>query len=166
MVAVFVLASGCRLVGSGTLGYVSVSVPNEPAATTGSVATVQVFRPDPGDAWPPPAKLGIWVRADHIPPARTGYEGLNLVRLFGPEEPTRGALSSRTCDELTAKNSGRVYQYPDMVFPLHVGDDRVINEVLLVDDLPLFQDLSWVIANNDAMYTGQAIRCGRLTVAP
>jgi len=167
MATTLVFASGCRLVGSGTLGYVSVSVPDEPAATTGSTATIQAIRPDPGDGWPPPGKLGMWVRADHIPPTGTGQDHLYLVRLFGPQEPTLRKWDSRTCDELTANSPGRVFLRLEFVVgPLHIGDDRVINEVLLVDDLLLFQDLSWVIANEDATYSGQAIRCGTLTVAP
>jgi hypothetical protein len=170
LVATALLAAGCRLVGSGTLDYVPNNFPDEPAATSGSVATIQAFRAEPGDAWPPFGTIALWVRADDIPELRIGYDNLYLVRLWGAQETTPESMGNRICAELAASdNPGRVWlAYDELVIGnLDVGDDRAVSEVLLVDDDKLpGGELSWVLASNDAEYTGQAIRCGTMTVAP
>jgi len=172
MATTLVFASGCRLVGSGTLGY--VPNPDEPAASSGSVATIHAYRADPDDAWPPPGTLALWVRADHIPPASVGLGSppqpalMYLTRLFGALEPVRPGLGEyRTCEDMVTAG-GRALSLAHVVASLHVGDDGIIGQVVLVDDTPENREASWVIA----AATGRAwpyfgpIRCGALTVAP
>ncbi len=174
MAAVLVLASGCRLVGSGTLGY--VPNPDERAATSGSVATIHAYRADPDDAWPPPGTLALWVRAENIPPASVGFGIGNspppalmyLVRLFGAVEPVRPDMGEyRTCEEMVAAG-GRIVSPSHVIASLHVGDDRVISEAVLVDDTPENRDASWVItaATARAFVYLSPLRCGALTVVP
>jgi hypothetical protein len=166
------LAAGCQLVGSGTLNYVPVaypagtSGPDEPAATSGSIATIHAFRRDPGDAWPPQGKVALWVRAENIPPLRTAPdESVYLMRLFAPQEAAPAYGGVRTCGELAA-NTGRLPFYPALVIGhLRIGDDRTLNQVVLADDTPEVRQSSWAIVNNDAFYSGQAIRCGEMIFA-
>jgi hypothetical protein len=113
----------------------------------------------------------LWVRAENIPPLRTAPdEFVALVRLFAPQEPRQpGPWSFRTCDELAASGVGGRVVYVDamVIGRLPIGDDRMISEVLLVDDTPRNRESSWVIVNFDALpYSGQAIRCGAMGVAP
>ncbi len=163
MVAMLVLASGCRLVGSGTLGY--VPNPDESAATSGSVATIHAFRPNPGDAWPPPRMLALWVRADHIPQLNAGVApGSAAVYFWRLKNDLPEYGMPRTCEEIPAQG---LIVLLKPAWALHIGEDRTVNEVLLVDDTPENQDASWVIARETSNYGWFVpIRCGALPVAP
>jgi hypothetical protein len=189
LVPLTALAAGCRLVGSGTLDYVPAAERPSPyvyrcpepgawycwpAATNGSTVTMRVFQPDPGDAWPPPGQLGIWLKADRIPflynPFISGdLSWLALVRL--PQVTDSPELQvPRDCAGLGA-TAGFVLvdgEGSNRVGRVIVNDDRTLSAWLTVPDTPENRHASWVLAT-DSVYLlggvgGSAIRCGTVTV--
>jgi hypothetical protein len=191
LVPMMALAAGCRLVGSGTLDYVPAAerpsgyeyqCPEPgawycwPAATNGSTVTMRVFRPDPGDGWPPPGQLGIWLKADRIPflsnPFSAGdLSWLALVRL--PQVTDNPELQvPRDCAGLAATNGFVLVdgEGSNRVGRVIVNDNRTLNAWLTVPDTPETRQASWVLATDTRYLTGVftvgglAIRCGTLTV--
>jgi hypothetical protein len=163
------IATGCRLVGSGTLDYVEVEGDSSAmgvAATSGSLATIQAFRAADGAEWPPPGQVAVVVRADHIPPISSDLapERLSLV-LLAPNE---------TCGYLEFVQGGMMWVDSggsQVIAPILAGDDRVIAEVVLVDAAKLPEgEVSWAIANFRPtigdVNAHRAIRCGTMTIAP
>ena len=153
------LLTGCRWLGYGTLDYVSSDA--HPAQTTGSVATVDVYLGDPGDAMLPPGTLALWVRADDIPYddpdrppgaptylqfARVGWAAydscnLNLRRPVWPQWPYLRA---------------------------ELGPDHSLSAVVLVDDTLENRQGSWALYSSDFFgpLVGFALRCGNVVVPP
>ncbi len=190
MAVVLVLASGCRLVGSGTLG----SLPNAHVyyAVHGSAVTVEVFRPAPGDAWPPAGQLGLRLRAENIPDigcwrapwfedcSDSWRSTVYLARLRLSSEPTSPDYNweyPSSCDP---------YQNPDLPLPLVrakeyrgplvVTPDGFLDAFLTIDDTPDNWQASWVLTTAALpVYPGLptdpsahriVLRCGTITVAP
>ncbi len=145
-----------------------------PAATSGSVATVALFSAEPGDAWPPPGKLGISVEAERIPfivqPLFTPYEGLwnlVLVRLPAPTGRSEGTVI-RNCAELESTGGLVDVQGSHRMGTMKVGDDRTLSALLTVDDTPENRQASWVLASESFGWgtQGYAVRCGTTTLTP
>ena len=191
LTAMLALASGCHSVGSGTLGYVTnvqvdpiIHLPAQPAAISGSAVTVEVFRHDPGDTWPPPGQLGLWLHADSIPvfqaplPADDPWlRTVTLVRLLGPSEKVTGAMPEfRNCDEI--KGTGEIWTFghefgrfglsPDPAKAGTFAPDRTLSALVTIDDTAENWQASWVLATEGTglLHTSYAIRCGTITLTP
>ena len=196
MTAMLALASGCRVVGSGTLGYVPAGAsrgpwsyvqPVQPAANSGSPVTVQVFRPVPGDTWPPAGTLGLWLHADNMPALAVNvgdlkrqlytdeqiYERtrtLYLIRLHGAlEEANPEFAQYRSCDELLShpERQGTVWVGP-LLGEIAFNPDGPLDALITIDDTPENRQTSWVLATSSWGLQGQrtAIRCGTITLTP
>jgi hypothetical protein len=183
-IAVLALASGCRLVGSGTLDYVppaerpskyeGAGCPEpgawycEPAATHGSPVTIRIFRAEPGDAWPPPGMLGVWLHADQIPLVDNPYGGgdpsLLILAPLSMQSPVADQRQAQNCSEL-ALTTGRVDLF-DFRFPrVRVNADRTLNAWLTVADTPEYRHAWWVLAGEGLITPYSfAIRCGTAPV--
>ncbi len=188
MAAVLVLASGCRFVGSGTMGYVPAGQYGsflQPAANSGSPVSVQVFRPDARDTWPPPGQLGLWLHADNMPAlvlwpeTMPAIHDLYLVRLYGPsEQANREGLQFRSCEELNSplpsgefRNGAVSSDRSHTLGKIYVNPDQPVDALVTIDDTPENREASWVLAVRPPQrfwqeFGGYAIRCGTITVAP
>jgi hypothetical protein len=164
MAATVALASGCRVVGSGTLGYVPASEGVEPSSVLGSPAEVRVFRHEAGHAWPPPGKLGIVVTADDIP-----YDGPSPLLLIGMTDPSLyGAPRVHRCDELSTTGGVFMWGVPSIYEEVHVNPDHSVRALFAVADAPDWPGPTgdWVLAAvgrvPDAEVYAVAVRCGHL----
>lgn len=181
MATVLAFASGCRLVGSGTLGYVPTSQYGDfrqPAATSGSPVSVQIFSRDPDDTWPPPDALGVRIQAEDIP-AIVNYtrepewaHSLLLVRLFSPSEQADPQNTGvfRSCDELNNRPGALVdiWTRRHAYGPIFVNADEPVDALLTIDDTPENREGSWALTTGEVGWYsgGTAIRCGTITVMP
>ncbi len=181
MVAMLALASGCRLIGTGTLGYAPggrYGVCAQPAATSGSPVTMRVFGRDPGDTWPPPDTLGVWLHADNFPALVNCGEPswphtLLLVRLFAPSEQfdPQNTNAFRSCDELNSRLDSGTGAYVDAgtryhrYGPISVNPDEPMDALLTIDDIPENREASWVLATKDFgdQLLAKPLRCGTVT---
>jgi hypothetical protein len=174
MVAILALATGARCVGSGRLELLHES--GEPAATSGSAVTVEVFRPNPGDAWPAPGQLGLRLHAENIPAFAPNADPVPgprpntmwLIRLYGPaEELPALPWSYRSCDEI--KGDGIVSTGIKGAHTITLTPARVLDALITIDDTPENWRASWVLTTMDnfANFAGAyAVRCGTITVPP
>jgi hypothetical protein len=177
MVALLAVASGCRVVGSGTLELLDRPA-NLSAARSGSPMTVEVFRPDPGDAWPPEGQLGLKLHAENIPDFHMFCEEpwMNCAGVTGRLYLLLTPPSVRGCDP---PPYDVITGAPDLVShrdstsgtgkglgPIVLTADRVLNAFLAIDDTPENRQATWWLTSEPWPNGGAyALRCGTITVA-
>ena len=157
--AVAAFAMGCRLVGSGTLDRINCDPRSGDClpASTGSLVTVHVFRAAPGDAWPPPGRLGVSLRVEQIP-SRDGQESLPTLVLL--------RLIDRNCRQLGLNSLFVLGE--NRVGAVNIASDRTLNALLVVDDTPENLQTSWVLATEAVSPSpyGTPIRGGAISLDP
>jgi hypothetical protein len=178
MAAMLAFAGGCRLVGSGTLGLLDRPA-NFSAARSGSPMTVEVFRPDPGDAWPPQGQLGLKLHAENIPDFYMFCQEpwMNCAGVTGRVYLLLTPPSVRGCDPLpydVITGMPAVVSHRDStsgtgkgVGPIVLTADRVLNAFLTIDDTPENRQATWWLTSEPHPNgVAEALRCGTISVAP
>jgi hypothetical protein len=157
IIPLVLLAAGCRLVGSGTLEQIP-SV-NAREAREGPGVSVNVYRADPGDAWPPAGKLAIWLRATDFPTINCGVQ-CTYLELRNPP------IEYRSCDELINERAPLIPQDQEgleLIGRVDIDNEHAINEVLLIDDIPENRSATWVLTDS-GIGSYIPIRCGKVSI--
>lgn len=109
-------AASCTLVGQGNL-----HVANDLSGLATDNTTLHAFAPDPGDAWPPPGYVNLWIKGDDLgsPPAygMNGYVYLVRTDLACPQRegaPETFRLTDVTIAGLVTVTNGSVNQFITM----------------------------------------------------
>lgn len=111
-----IAAASCRIVGQGDL-----RIANDLSGIGADNTTLRAFAADPGDAWPPPGYVNLFVKGDDfgLPPSygMTGYLYLVRTNLNCPQSegaPEQFGLSDVTIVGIITVTNGSVNQFVTM----------------------------------------------------
>ena len=152
VLAAAVLAASCQLVGSGDL-----HVQNDLSGLGEDNTTFEAFVADPGDAWPPPGELAIWVKGDDFgSPPDYGMDGFLYVVRTELECPM-------------SEGAPEVFELTDVdIVGVASVRDGSVNQFFTMPDSSANRDPRWALIEiGTVVPDGHLIhRCGTVTWNP
>lgn len=153
-IGVALVASGCRRVGHG-----QVSVANDLSGIGRDNTFIDAFASDPGDAWPPPGYLNLFVKGDDFgAPPTYGMSGyLYLVRSANACPQSEGVPETFALTDVTIAG----------IITITAGS---ANQFVTMQDTPANRQATWALIEIPEAPTvpgGHMIRrCGAVTWSP